>query len=190
MADVNEVSIPSPSCDWRGVRLCLARGCWEVEYLFSANGGESVELRHQLKMWPSQTAKRPTRSSAAWTVVCLHVLDGRSGVRTCGPAAKRGLVGMSTQPHQSCICWSGPWVRSLWRWSDSLSGFFLTLSLPTVLRFTTNSRKEDGWHISSGVTLKVVSGDSEQEHKCSLTADLFAQTEALKIDHVLIFNHL
>lgn len=77
MADVNEVSIPSPSCDWRGVRLCLARGCWKAEYLLSANGGESVELHHQLKMWPSQTAKRPTRSSAALPLsVRMSLMDG------------------------------------------------------------------------------------------------------------------
>lgn len=58
-----------------------------------------MELSHQLKMWPSQAGKRPTRSSAALSVVCLQVLDGQSGVRTSKLAAKRGLVGIFTQPH-------------------------------------------------------------------------------------------
>lgn len=129
-----------------------------LEYLLFANGGESVELSHQLRMWPSRAGRRPTRSSAAFIAVCLQVLDGQRGARTSKLAAKWGLGGvfhaaelilcllswsLAFPPAQSGPCGVGP-ILCL--------PFSLTLSLPTVLRSTTNGRKRDWWDIAGGGT--------------------------------------
>lgn len=102
-----------------------------------------MELSHQLKMWPFQAEKRPTRSSAALTVVCLLVLDGQGGPLSWLPCG---------------YFHAAEFILYLLNWSLAFSTHSLvpvalvqlsvclsphTQSLPTVLRFTTNGHKED-----------------------------------------------